>query len=115
MEVQDLLNWRESGLEVDAVDLEAVLTKPAVEGTSEVVMPVSARFKSSASRWAMAMSPLGNCWIQTASLVIPRRLREASYAALRSPRQQERIALRSMSVLPGNSGMANATACAVVI
>lgn len=32
VEVQDLLNWRESSLEVDAVDLDAVLTKPAVEG-----------------------------------------------------------------------------------
>jgi hypothetical protein len=31
-EVEDLLKWRESGLEVDAVDLKAVLTKPAVEG-----------------------------------------------------------------------------------
>lgn len=58
---------------------------------------------------------VGECWIQTASLVMPRRLREASYAALRSPCQQERIALRSMSVLPGNSGIANATACAVVV
>jgi hypothetical protein len=31
-EVEDLLKWRESGLEVDAVDIKAVLTKPAVEG-----------------------------------------------------------------------------------
>ncbi|MCE3274581.1 MAG: hypothetical protein K0R13_436 [Propionibacteriaceae bacterium] len=31
-EVEDLLKWRESGFEVDAVDLKAVLTKPAVEG-----------------------------------------------------------------------------------
>ena len=28
---------------------------------------------------------VGECWIQTASLVMPRRLREASYAVLRSP------------------------------
>lgn len=32
VEVQDLLNWWESSLEVDAVDLDTVLTKPAVEG-----------------------------------------------------------------------------------
>jgi hypothetical protein len=74
-------------------------------------MPVNARFTSSASRWTTATSPSGECWIQTASLVMPRRLREASYAVLRSPCQQERIALRSRSVLPGNSGIVNATAC----
>jgi hypothetical protein len=32
VEVEDLLKGRESGLEVNAVDLKAVLTKPAVEG-----------------------------------------------------------------------------------
>jgi hypothetical protein len=78
-------------------------------------MPVDARLRSSASRWTTATSPSGECWIQTAYLVMPRRLREASYAVLRSPCQQERIALRSRSVLPGNSGMVNATACAVVV
>jgi hypothetical protein len=91
------------------MDVVHDVAKPAIEGLLRGCEGSIAVWMSGASSTTTATSPFGVLWIHTDSRSMPARLLDCS--AFRAPLAQAAMASRSVSVLPGSMGAANAIVC----
>src|SRR6266567_8208399 len=77
------------------------------KGSCELAYPSKTRGISCASKYTTVTSPCGVCWRAAKSLVIPRRLLEASYSLRRGPTISWQKCFHC-SVFPGRIGKADA-------